>query len=51
MKQAAPPRLKKRLAAIAGARLDRVNWDEVETLGRERSGIPVRVTVRGNPAF
>lgn len=41
-----PPGLRKRVAAAAGAgRLDRIDWHEVERAGRDRTGIPVRVTV------
>jgi L,D-transpeptidase ErfK/SrfK len=46
MTSAVPPRLEKRLAAEAGGdRLGRVDWDEVEKAGRDRTGIPARVTV------
>ena len=46
MTPAAAPRLKKRVAAAAGrGRLDRIDWDEVERAGRDRTGIPVRVTL------
>ncbi len=43
---AVPPGLKRRLAAEAGRdRLDRVDWRAAEKAGRERAGIPTRVTV------
>jgi len=46
MVPAAPARLKRRIAVAAGrGRLDRVDWDEVEKAGRQRTGIPVRVTL------
>jgi L,D-transpeptidase ErfK/SrfK len=45
MTAATPPRLKKRVAAAAGAgRLDRIDWHEVERAGQDRTGMPVRVT-------
>jgi L,D-transpeptidase ErfK/SrfK len=44
MTSTAPPHLKKRLASATRGRVDRVDWDEVERAGRDRTGIPVRVT-------
>lgn len=45
MTPAAPPHLRKRVAAVAGRQgVGRVDWREVEKGGRDRTGIPVRVT-------
>jgi L,D-transpeptidase ErfK/SrfK len=43
----APPRLKQRVAAAAGDRTADVDWDAVERAGKDRSGVPVRVTFKG----
>jgi L,D-transpeptidase ErfK/SrfK len=46
MTPAVPPRLEKQLAAAAGeGGLGRIDWDAVERAARDRSGIPLRVTV------
>lgn len=42
---APPPNLTARVASVAGDRLDRIDWTEVERAGRERTGIPVPVTL------
>lgn len=41
------PRLKKRVAAAAGDRAADVDWEVVERAGIDRTGIPVRVTFKG----
>ena len=39
-----PPRLKKRVAAAVGGRTGNIDWNAVERAGRDRTGIPVRIT-------
>jgi L,D-transpeptidase ErfK/SrfK len=46
----APPGLKKRVAAAAGKRAADVDWDAVERAGRDRTGMPVRILVNGQPS-
>jgi L,D-transpeptidase ErfK/SrfK len=47
---APPPGLAARVAAVAGDRIDRVDWVAVERAGQQRSGIPVPVTLPGAKA-
>jgi L,D-transpeptidase ErfK/SrfK len=47
MKPVLPPRLKRRVAAAAGDRAAAVDWEVVERAGRDRTGVPVRVTFTG----
>ncbi len=41
-----PPRFKRRVAAVAGRRAADIDWDIVQRTGRDRAGVPVRVTVK-----
>ena len=40
-----PDGLKERLAQMAGEQASRIDWELVEELGRERSGIPTQITL------
>ncbi len=44
-----PPRLHDRVAAAAADQIGRIDWDAVNRAGRERPGMPVRITLE-NPA-
>jgi len=41
------PHLKQRVAAAAGDRAADIDWETVERAERDRSGVPVRITVKG----
>jgi hypothetical protein len=41
------PHLKQRLSAAAGDRAADIDWEIVERADRDRSGVPVRITFKG----